>query len=89
MLAPVPSTKFKKDVESARKRGWDLSKLTAILDLLIDEEPLPDRCRDHQLQGEWQGFRDAHIAPDWLLIYAVQDGELLLARTGTHADIFG
>jgi mRNA interferase YafQ len=89
MLAPVPSRKFKKDVELARKRGWDLSKLTTVLNLLINEKPLPARCRDHQLKGEWQDFRDAHITPDWLLIYAVLDGELLLARTGTHADIFG
>jgi len=89
MLDPVPSNRFKKDVELTRKRGWDLSKLTAVLDSLINEEPLPDRCRDHPLKGEWQGFRDAHIAPDWLLIYAVQDDELLLARTGSHADIFG
>jgi mRNA interferase YafQ len=89
MLVPVSSNKFKKDVELARKRGWDLSKLTVVLDSLINEEPLPDRCHDHQLKGDWQGFRDAHIAPDWLLIYAIENGELLLARTGTHSDIFG
>ena len=89
MLTPVLSKRFLKDVELARKRGWDLSKLTAVLDSLIDETPLPDRCHDHQLKGDWQGFRDAHIAPDWLLIYAVLGGELHLARTGSHADVFG
>jgi len=89
MLTPVRSKRFKKDVELARKRGWETSKLTAILDLLLNEKPLPERCQDHPMQGEWQGFRDAHIAPDWVLIYAVLDGELHLARTGTHADIFG
>jgi mRNA interferase YafQ len=89
MLTPVRSKRFKKDVELARKRGWELSKLTEVLDSLLKEESLPARCQDHPLQGEWQGFRDVHIAPDWLLIYAVLDGELHLARTGTHADLFG
>jgi mRNA interferase YafQ len=68
MLTPVLSKRFKKDVELARKRGWNLSKLTDVLDSLLIEEPLPAHCRDHPLQGDWQGFRDAHISPDWLLI---------------------
>lgn len=87
MLTPIRSRKFDKDVELARKRGYDLKKLKSILDLLINEQPLPIHCRDHQFKGDWKGFRNAHIEPDWLLIYAVEDGELHLARTGTHADI--
>ena len=89
MLETVRSRKFAKDVELARKRGYDLNKLKAILGLLINEQPLPAHCRDHQLKGDWKGFRDAHIEPDWLLIYAIEGDELHLARTGTHADIFG
>jgi len=89
MLKPVRSKRFDKDVERARKRGYDLAKLKNILGLLINEEPLPVQCHDHQLKGDWKGFRDAHVEPDWLLIYSVENGELHLARTGTHADIFG
>ncbi len=89
MLNPVRSRKLDKDVELARRRGYDLAKLKIVLDLLIKEETLPPSCRDHQLKGDWQGFRDAHITQDWLLIYSVENGELHLARTGTHADIFG
>jgi mRNA interferase YafQ len=89
MLSPVRSRRFDKDVELARKRGYDLKKLKDILDLLINELPLPVHCRNHQLKSDWKGFRDAHIEPDWLLIYAVEGDELHLARTGTHADIFG
>lgn len=89
MLTPVRSTQFKRDVKRLEKRGKDLSKLRRVLVMLIDEEPLDAFYRDHPLRGEWKGFRDLHLEPDWLLLYRVHDGELQLARTGTHADIFG
>ena len=88
MLTPRISAQFKRDVRKAEKRGKDMAKLRALLLLLMEENPLPAQCRDHPLKGEWSGFRDAHIEPDWLLIYRVADGELELARTGAHADIF-
>lgn len=70
------------------KRGKKLEKLRTILKALIAGDELSARYRDHALRGEWIGYRDAHIEPDWLLIYQVVDGELRLARTGTHADLF-
>ncbi|MGA3310630.1 MAG: type II toxin-antitoxin system YafQ family toxin [Xanthobacteraceae bacterium] len=88
MLTPVRSGRFKRDVKRAEKRGKDMDKLKAVLSLLIEEKPLPDRYRDHPLKGEWKGFRDLHIEPDWLLLYAVEGNELQLARTGTHSDLF-
>lgn len=54
----------------------------------MDGKPLPVGCHDHPLKGEWNGYRDAHIEPDWLLIYRVEGDELRLTRTGTHADLF-
>jgi mRNA interferase YafQ len=65
-----------------------MEKLKAVLSLLIGEKPLPARYRDHALKGEWAGFRDLHIEPDWLLLYAIEGDELRLARTGTHSDLF-
>jgi len=65
-----------------------MEKLKAVLSLLIEEKPLPARYRDHALKGEWTGFRDLHIEPDWLLLYAVEGDELRLARTGSHSDLF-
>ena len=65
-----------------------MRKLAAILDLLVAASPLPQALRDHSLRGDWTGYRDLHIEPDWLLIYRVQGDDLLLARTGTHADLF-
>lgn len=88
MLTPVRSGQFKRDVRKAEKRGKDMAKLRTLLMLLIEEKPLPERYRDHPLKGQWAGFRDAHIEPDWLLLYRVQGDELQLARTGTHADLF-
>ena len=88
MLTPVQSTQFKKDVKKARKRSKDLDKLKALLSLLIHQTPLPEAYQDHPLRGHWRGYRDAHIEPDWLLLYRVDGEELQLARTGTHADLF-
>ncbi|MDO8864073.1 type II toxin-antitoxin system YafQ family toxin [Haliea sp. E1-2-M8] len=79
---------FKRDVKRAKKRGKDMSKLRSLLELLIGGQPLPRRYRDHPLKGKWAGWRDAHIDPDWLLLYRIEEEELQLARTGTHADLF-
>jgi mRNA interferase YafQ len=88
VLTPVWSGRFKRDVKRTEKRGKDMAKLRAVLTLLIEEKLLPARFRDHALQGNWNGFRDLHIEPDWLLLYRIDGGELQLARTGTHADLF-
>jgi mRNA interferase YafQ len=62
--------------------------LRDVLTLLIDAEPLPPRLKDHPLTGDWRGYRDCHIEPDWLLLYEIDGNDLILARTGTHADLF-
>lgn len=82
------TTQFKKDLKKAEKRGKDLRRLRAVLELLINEQPLPSSFRDHPLQGEFAGSRDLHIEPDWLLIYSIEEGHLRLERTGTHSDLF-
>lgn len=89
MLTPVRSGPFRRDVKRAGKRGKDMAKLRQLLLLLIAGEILPATYRDHALKGDWKGYRDAHIEPDWLLIYRISGDELLLARTGSHADLFG
>ncbi len=85
----VRSTAFKKDVKRAEKRGKDMAKLKAVIMLLLDDQPLEPRHRDHPLKGDWVGYRDLHIEPDWLLLYRVTETELMLARMGTHSDLFG
>lgn len=88
MLTPVRSRAFKRDVKRLEKRGKNVQKLAAVLRLLIEEQLLPPQLRDHPLRGSWEGFRDLHIEPDWLLVYRVRGTDLELARTGTHADLF-
>ena len=90
MLDLVTTTQFKKDLKRIRKRGYDLSKLDDILQKLRAEESLPEKNRDHDLNGDYKGFRECHVEPDWLLVYAVDKEKIILtaSRTGTHSDLF-
>jgi mRNA interferase YafQ len=76
MLTAVTSGAFRRDVKRAVKRGKSPEKLRAVLLLLIEGEPLPASLGDHPLKGQWQGFRDLHIEPDWLLLYRIDGNEL-------------
>lgn len=90
MLQLVTTTQFRKDIKHAKKRGLNLKKLETILDTLQREEPLDEKHRDHALVGNYLGFRECHIEPDWLLVYAIDKGQLILtaSRTGSHSDLF-
>ena len=80
---------FKKDNKRMMKRGASAAKLDSVLTLLMSEQPLPPRNRPHMLTGEWKGFWECHIGPDWLLIYDLEDPEVVaLHRMGTHSDLF-
>ena len=87
MLTPVRSTQFKRDARKAQKQGKDLTKLRRLLASLILQEPLSARHLDHLLRGIWKGYREAHIEPDWLLIYRIEGHELHLVRLGSHSDL--
>lgn len=90
MLNIVPSNQFRKDLKLAKKRGLKLERLTTVINTLAAQKPLDDKYRDHNLTGNYRGFRECHIEPDWLLIYRIDNDELalFLFRTGTHADLF-
>ena len=79
---------FERDYSHMVKRGKKIDKLDSVMWMLINEVPLPPRCRDHALKGNLTGFRDCHIEPDWLLIYKVDGDSVVFERTGTHSDIF-
>jgi mRNA interferase YafQ len=85
---PVSGAQFRRDVKLAQKRGKEIAKLREVILLLIEESPLPARCKDHPLGGDWKHYRDCHIEPDWLLIYKIDGDDLHLVRTGTHSDLF-
>ena len=84
------TNQFKKDVKRAGKRGNDMAKLKAMLDRLIEGEPLPQEFKDHPLRGNFAGSRDCHIEPDWVLIYTLteKNSHVCFERTGTHSDLF-
>lgn len=86
-LVVVPSSRFKRDLERQKARGKDLAKLHAVAVALSKRLPLEPKHRDHALTGDWTGYRDCHIEPDWVLIYERTDAEIRLTRTGTHADL--
>lgn len=90
MLTISYSSRFKKDYKVIKKRGYDIEMLEEVLTLLCEEQPLPQKYRDHALTGNIIGHRECHITPDWLLIYKVEADELLLSltRTETHSDLF-
>jgi mRNA interferase YafQ len=79
---------IKRDIKRLQKRGKDLAKIKAVIDLLLLGAPLTPKNQDDQLGGNWSGHRDCHIEPDWILIYKVLEEELRLERTGTHTDLF-
>ncbi len=90
MLNVVLSNRFKKDLKLAAKRGYNLELLDEVVNTLAEEKPLAGKLRDHNLTGDYVGFRECHIQPDWLLVYRIEDEELMLFlfRTGTHSDLF-
>ena len=90
MLEIVLSNQFKKDIKSAQKRGLKLELLTEVVDILASQQSLPEKYRDHSLTGSYEDFRECHIKPDWLLIYRIDNEDLLLFlfRTGSHSDLF-
>lgn len=86
----VQTSKFKKDLRLAKKRGYNLALLATVVDILASGKPLPKYYKDHNLSGNYIGCRECHITPDWLLIYEIAEDELFLylTRTGTHSDLF-
>ena len=84
------SSQFKKDYKLAMKRGLPIEELDNVIRLLAEDDPLTEKYKDHDLSGNWKGFRECHIQPNWLLIYRVFNNNLILslARTGSHSDLF-
>jgi mRNA interferase YafQ len=84
------TTKFKKELRQSQKQGKDIVLAEKIITMLANDEPLPSKHRDHALTGNWAGFRECHITPDWLLVYRKSDdGELLLVlvRLTSHSQL--
>ena len=82
---------FKKDFVDCYKRGLDTDLLVRAVEILATDGILPQEYKPHQLRGNYQGFMECHIQPNWLLVWKQEDDNLtlLLTNTGTHSYIFG
>ena len=90
MLTIRYETTFKKDFKRIIKRGYNIRLLEDVIEILASGQMLPEKYKDHNLTGNYSDFRECHITPDWLLIYKINNNELILylTRTGTHSDLF-
>ena len=86
----VWTSRFKRDYKLAMKQNKDITLIDDCIRMLATRTELPFQYRDHNLSGNWAGHRECHIQPDWLLIYRVEDDDLVLvlARTGSHSDLY-
>ena len=84
------TSKFKKDVKLLKKQGKNIEKLYEIINILAYGEELDAKYRDHNLIGNYKGYRECHIESDWLLIYKIMENILILtlSRTGSHSELF-
>jgi mRNA interferase YafQ len=87
----LQTSHFKRELKRTAKRGCDMGWLKSMIALLAEGQPIPEKHRDHALAGKLSGFRECHITPDWLLVYLIDNDQLVLTltRTGSHSDLFG
>lgn len=90
MLDIITTKAFDKDYKLLKKRGYNLELIKEVVEMLANEEELPKKYKNHPLIGNYTGFMECHIRPDWLLIYKIEKNKLILtlSRTGTHSDLF-
>ena len=81
--------RFDRDIKRLKRRNKDIDKLLAIVAILRHAGRLPTQFRPHKLTGEYEGQWECHVELDWLLVYDITDREVMLARTGSHEDLFG
>jgi len=91
MLKILYTSKFKKDIKNIQNgKRYDINELFFVVNELANQRPLEAKYHDYALLGNYNGYRECHIRPDWLLIYAIKNDTLTLtlSRTGSHAELF-
>lgn len=90
MLDIIYTSKFKRDLKLAKKQNKNIDLLFDIIEQLANQQILEPKYHDHQLSGNFSDYRECHITPDWLLIYKIDNNQLvlLLNRLGSHSDLF-
>ena len=90
MFTPNFTGQFKKDFKLCKNRNYDIVVFDTALKILLTTGTLPSNYKPHKLSGNYKGFNECHLMPDWLLIWKINEAEneIVLVRTGTHADLF-
>jgi mRNA interferase YafQ len=90
MLKPTFTKPFRKQLKLMEKRRMNINKLREVMDMIINEKPLPPERCNHQLHGDWEGTFECHIQSDWVLIYKLnhEAHTVIFHRTGSHSDLF-
>ena len=86
-LGLIQTNAYRRDTQKLVRQGKNLEELYTVLEMLVMEQPLPVKYRDHVLTGNWKGRRECHIRPDWLLIYKIEGQTLYLERSGSHSEL--
>ena len=88
MLNPIFQRQFEKDIKKIKRHSKDIDKLKNIITLLIEKKTLPAKNLNHKLKGNFKGFWECHVKPDWLLIYKKTATQIIFVRSGSHSDLF-
>ena len=82
------TNQFKKSLKLMEKRHKDIDKICDVIVKLIWGDPLPERCREHNLSGNYEGVTECHVENDWLMVYLISEEKVVFINTGTHSDLF-
>jgi len=90
MLKRTFTKAFRRQYKLMKKRGWDISKLREVIDMIVEEQPLPPERCNHPLKGKWKDSLECHIQGDWVLVYGIDEAghTVIFQRTGSHSDLF-
>jgi mRNA interferase YafQ len=90
MLEPIYTTRFRKQFKLMQKQGKNMTKLRDVIEMIVNEEPLPPERCNHPLKGEWKDSYGCHIQGDWVLIYEIDDTTRTVTfhRTGSHSELY-
>ena len=88
MLEVVHKSKFERDIQRVKKRRKDMKKIKEVMAFLVHKKTIAAKYRNHKLVGDYKGYWECHIEPDWLLIYKKTATAIIFVRTGSHADLF-
>lgn len=90
MVQLVFTNKFKKDIKLLQKRGYNMELIKEAILMLEETGNLPSTYTPHKLSGNYSGYWEAHLKPDWLIIwqFITDENQIWLTRTGSHSDLF-